>query len=58
MKVQRGLKSYDTTVTEGQRIYYNFVKPHVALKGQTPTSVAGITIGNKNKWLELHRLGE
>lgn len=30
VKVQRGWKSYDTSVAEGKRIQYNFVKPHLA----------------------------
>ena len=38
---------------EGQRIRYNFVKPHMALEGQTPAQVAGVGIGAKNKWLAM-----
>src|SRR5688572_15501723 len=30
-KVQRGWKSAKTSIAEGQRIQYNFVKPHMAL---------------------------
>ncbi len=35
VKVQRGWKSMATPLAEGQRIHYNFVKPHQALGGQT-----------------------
>jgi transposase InsO family protein len=55
VKVQRGWKSMKTPLAEGQRIQYNFVKPHMALEGQTPAQVAGIGVGSKNKWMELLR---
>jgi hypothetical protein len=53
VKVQRGWKSYKTPLAEGARIHYNFVKPHMALEGQTPAERAGVGIEGKNKWLEL-----
>lgn len=54
VKVQRGWKSMNTPIAEGQRIQYNFVKPHSALEGQTPAQAAGInTVKGKNKWMEL-----
>ncbi len=39
---------------EGQRVYYNVVKPHMALGGKTPAEEAGIdlNLGDK-KWKEL-----
>jgi putative transposase len=37
------------------RIYYNFIKPHEALEGKTPSEKAGITIEGDNKWLTLMR---
>jgi hypothetical protein len=42
-----------TVRKKGQRIAYNFVKPHMALDGQTPAQAAGVGLGDKNKWLEL-----
>ncbi len=36
VKIQRGWKTMKTPLAEGQRIQYNFVKPHMALEGQTP----------------------
>ncbi len=54
VKVQRGWKSMKTQIAEGQRIHYNFVKPHQALAGQTPAEVAGIGVQG-NKWMELLR---
>jgi putative transposase len=53
VKVQRGWKSMKTQLAEGQRIQYNFVKPHMALDGQTPAQAAGVGLGSKNKWMEL-----
>jgi len=53
VKVQRGWKSMKTKIAEGQRIHYNFVKPHPALEGQTPAQMAGIGIEARNKWMQL-----
>jgi hypothetical protein len=53
VKVQRGWKSMQTQIAEGQRIHYNFVKPHQALNGQTPGQVAGVGVEGGNKWMEL-----
>jgi Integrase core domain len=50
IKVQRGWKSMKTPLAEGARIQYNFVKPHMALNGQTPAQAAGITAKG---WKEL-----
>lgn len=56
VKVQRGWKSKKSQIAEGQRIHYNFVKPHMALKGETPAEASGIEIEEvKNKWLALLR---
>ena len=53
VKVQRGWKSMKTQIAEGQRIHYNFVKPHQALEGQTPAERAGLVVEGKDKWLTL-----
>src|SRR5215212_5078967 len=55
VKVQRGWKSHKSAIAEGQRIQYNFVKPHLALEGDTPAKKAGIEVKAKNKWIELLR---
>ena len=39
-----------TQLAEGQRIQYNFVKPHMALEGQTPAQAAGLS---PKGWKEL-----
>ena len=60
-KVIRGFKSEKTAdkYIESWKTYYNFVKPHMALNGFTPSEIAGINIGNdKNKWLSLMKLSQ
>jgi hypothetical protein len=42
-----------TSLAEGSRIHYNFVKPHHALDGKTPAHVAGVGVEGKNKWMAL-----
>lgn len=58
VKVQRGWKSRKSAIAEGKRINYNFVKPHMALDGQTPAEKADMKIEGKNKWMRLLRLAE
>jgi hypothetical protein len=43
----------DLPLADGNRIQYNFVKPHMALDGQTPAQAAGI---KARGWNELLRL--
>jgi putative transposase len=52
-KVTRGWKAGKTPIAEGQRIHYNFVKPHMAFEGKTPAEATGIKIEGENKWREL-----
>ena len=52
-KIMRGLKTDETPIVEGHRLYYNFIKPHIALDGKTPSEKAGITIDGSNKWVSL-----
>ena len=53
-KVSRGWKTGKTPIAEGQRIHYNFVKPHMGLEGKTPAEASGIKLEEmKNKWLTL-----
>ena len=53
VKVQRGWKTHKSSIAEGQRIYYNFIKLHQALNGKTPAEKAGIQIDTKYKWKKL-----
>ena len=42
-----GWKTHKSAIAEGQRIYYNFVKPHQALGGKTPAEKVGIEFDTK-----------
>jgi hypothetical protein len=51
---EQRLETAKTPIAEGQRIHYNFVKPHMALEGKTPAEASGIKLEEmKNKWLTL-----
>jgi len=52
-KTMRGLKKTDTDILKGYQLYHNFIRPHEALDGKTPSEACGITIEGKNKWLTL-----
>ena len=52
-KVTRNLKKMNTPILKGEQIYHNFIRPHMALDGKTPSEVAGIEVRGKNKWMTL-----
>ena len=52
-KVVRGIKKEDSPIIAGLQIYHNYVRPHMALEGKTPSEVAGIRVKGKNKWITL-----
>jgi len=52
-KVMRAIKKPDSPIIEGQRIYYNHIRPHQALNGKTPAEACGIKVKGENKWLTL-----
>lgn len=57
-KVMRGLDEEKTaqTIIDGFRIYYNFIRPHMALNGKTPAEIADLNLElGKNKWKSLIR---
>lgn len=45
-KVMRGMKGDETAeeLMEGFRTYYNFIRPHMSLDGQTPAEVSNIEL--------------
>ena len=57
-KTMRGLDNEDSaqTIVDGMRIYYNFIRPHMALNGKTPAEQAKLNprLG-KNKWMSIIR---
>jgi transposase-like protein len=57
-KTMRGLGNGNSvqTMIDGNRIYYNFIRAHMALNGKTPAEVANINLQlGQNKWLALIR---
>ena len=53
-KVMRAIKKPDSPMIEGQRIYYNHIRPHQALNGKTPAEAAGLDQpAEGNKWEPL-----
>jgi len=53
-KVMRGMKKTNTVILDGQRVYYNHIRPHQALNGKTPAQAAGLeSHSGPNKWLDL-----
>jgi hypothetical protein len=47
------LKKVDTPILTGYQIYHNYMRPHEALKGETPAEKCGIKIKGENKWVTL-----
>jgi len=53
-KVMRGMKKTNTVILDGQRVYYNHIRPHQALNGKTPAQAAGLELDlGTNKWKSL-----
>ena len=52
-KVMRGLKRTDTPILRGYQLFHNYIRPHDALKGQTPADLAGIKVKGENKWIMI-----
>ncbi len=53
-KVMRGLKTMDSAkiISEGFIVHYNFLRPHMTLKGKTPAVAVGLKMPF-NTWIEL-----
>ncbi len=52
-RCMRTLEKADTPILTGMQIYHNYVRPHEALEGKTPSEAAGIKVEGENKWLTL-----
>lgn len=58
LKVMRGVHSRKTgqILMDGERFYYNFIRPHMGLGGLTPSQISGINYPeSKNLWLSYIR---
>jgi transposase InsO family protein len=50
-KVMRALKNDNTAILDGQRIYYNRIRPYQGLGGKTPAEAAGLDLAlGPSKW--------
>lgn len=53
-KVMRALRTLESAPLDGQRIYYNHIRPHQALNGKAPAQAAGLELDfDGTKWLRL-----
>jgi len=53
-KTQRGLKDEYSPFIRGYKLYYNFIKPHESLYGNTPAEVANLNLDlGDRKWEKL-----
>lgn len=53
-KTQRGLKDEYSPFVKGHQLYYNYIKSHESLYGETPAKYAGIDLElGINKWENL-----
>jgi hypothetical protein len=52
-RVMRTLENSDTPILTGMQIFHNYIRPHMALKGKTPSEAAGITVEGENRWLTI-----
>ena len=53
-KVMRVLRTLESATLDGQRIYYDHIRPHQGLNGKTPAQVAGLELDlGTNKWESL-----
>jgi len=49
----RSLKKDDTPILLGYQIYHNFVRPHMALDGKTPSELCDLKVKGHHKWITL-----
>jgi hypothetical protein len=52
-KVMRSLKKADSPILAGYQLFHNYMRPHMALDGQTPSEKAGVTVKGRDKWLTI-----
>jgi hypothetical protein len=53
-KVMRALRTLESATLDGQRIYYNHIRPHQGLNGKTPAEAAGLELDlGVDKWMTL-----
>ena len=58
VKVQRGWKSMNTALSDGMLIQYNYINPHGALSGMTPSDAVEIELPGTDRWKTLIERGQ
>lgn len=53
VNVMRTLEKGDSPILDGYQIFHNYIRPDMALDGQTPAEKVGITIEGDNKWITI-----
>lgn len=52
-KCTRGLKTNDSPMIQGYQLCHNYIRPHEALNGKTPSEAAWIKVEGSDKWMTL-----
>ncbi|HXQ93497.1 MAG TPA: integrase core domain-containing protein, partial [Nitrososphaerales archaeon] len=52
-RTMRGLKNVNTPILQGYQIFHNYIRPHEALNGNTPSEACGVKVEGLNKWMTL-----
>jgi hypothetical protein len=47
----RELKKPDNPILKGYGVFHNYIRPHEALEGRTPSEACGISVEGNNKWV-------
>jgi hypothetical protein len=45
----REIKTKDTPILKGYQLYHNYIRPHEALNGKTPSEIAGVKVEGNDK---------
>jgi membrane protease YdiL (CAAX protease family) len=48
-----GWRGFLQPILTGYQLFHNYVRPHEALKGLTPSEAAGIEVKGENKWITI-----
>ncbi|MCL4519320.1 MAG: IS6 family transposase [Thaumarchaeota archaeon] len=54
LRTTRGFKNHDSAklILDGYTVYYNYVRPHMSLKGKTPAQASGIEVKGWRQLIE------
>jgi hypothetical protein len=52
-KIMKGLKTKASPILKGYQLYHNYIRPHEALNGKTPSEAAGVTVEGSDKFMTL-----